>query len=160
MVFLVFLVGAWWGTCVFCLRVKGHPFPPSLRSGSELIRTLETSSARASDDGTDQSAHATCGVGFGGEGQTRMHPTRWTYCFATREITYLCPSYGKAPVNSRVNQNMINSDKPIFFPCVLLPNERFHKIMGFRHFAAENRKLWDPQNLEFQPQNSSVLSPQ
>ena len=35
LVFLVFLVGAWWGTCVFCLRVKGHPFPPSLCSGSE-----------------------------------------------------------------------------------------------------------------------------
>lgn len=56
---------------------------------------------------------------------------------------------------------MINSDKPyLVFPCVLLPNERFHKIMGFRHFAAENRKFGDPQNLEFQPQNSSVLSPQ
>ena len=98
LVFLVFLVGAWWGTCVFCLRVKGHPFPPSLCSSSELIRTLETPSARASDDGTDQSAHATCGVGFGGEGKrectrqgglTVLLPAKKLLMSQLRKSTYL-----------------------------------------------------------------------
>lgn len=92
-----------------------------------------------------------------------------TYCFATCEKFIHVPAtekqlpnhVEKALRNSQVNQNMINSDKPyLFFPCVLLPNERFHKIMGFRNFAAENRKFGTPKNLEFQPQNSSVLSPQ
>ena len=87
LVFLVFLVGAWWGTCVFCLRVKGHPFPPppfaaAPNSSGRSKRPVRGPAMMA----PTKAPTPPTALGLAGRGKRECtRQVRWTYCFATRE---------------------------------------------------------------------------